>query len=185
MNRYLKDRLMKIREDSKRFRDSRNYDSRYDSGYDYRGDARSDYKGMDYRSDYEQSGDRHTGRVHSGTMQFYGHSTPYPVDSDYAMESDYKKDLEKWVDKLKSKDKFKLGFEQTIQQAKNHGVHFSKYTELEFYAIYLAMVSDYTFLGNEIATYIKMAKAFLEDDDMAVTPSEKVCIYMYYIVMGE
>jgi hypothetical protein len=30
-----------------------------------------------------------------------------------------------------------------------------------------------------------MAKEFIMDDDIAVSPSEKVCIYMYEIVMGE
>jgi hypothetical protein len=28
-------------------------------------------------------------------------------------------------------------------------------------------------------------KKWLEDDDIEVSPSEKVCIYMYDIVMGE
>ena len=64
-------------------------------------------------------------------------------------------------------------------------VKFEEFSEDEFYAVYLMMISDYPSLANEPHTYLAMAKQFLEDKDIAVSPSEKVCIYMYEIVMGE
>lgn len=134
------------------------YGSDYRGG-DYRGGDYRDYR-MDYRGDY----------------------------NDYAKEGkeQYEKDLHKWIEKLKSKEtKFKISKEQVAQHAKSMGVKFDKFTEDEFYAVYLMLVSDYKNIGVEPTIYVRMAKDFLMDDDIAVSPSEKVCIYMYEIVMGE
>ena len=87
--------------------------------------------------------------------------------------------------KLKKKDRFGIPKEQIIHQAKNMGVMFRDYTEEEFYAAYLAMVTDYKKVSNEYNMYIQMAKEFLEDDDTKASNSEKLCKYLYYIVLGE
>ena len=121
----------------------------------------------DYR-DYNDYGD-------------YGDYNDYGKD----MEKEYHEDLKKWIEKMKSKDRFKVPYDQIIQQAKNMGVKFEEYSELEFYAAYLAMVTDYKTISGEYSMYLKMAKDFLEDDDIKVSPSEKLCIYLYKIVMGE
>ena len=55
----------------------------------------------------------------------------------------------------------------------------------KFYTTYLMMVSDYKELDSELSFFVKMARAFLEDDDMPVSSSEKLCIYLYKIAMGE
>ena len=107
---------------------------------------------------------------------------------DYATEDlmgEYRKDVRKWADKLKRKDRFNIPKEEIIEQAKKMGVSFNKYDEEEFYTIYLMHISDYPEIANDYYTYVAMAKKWLEDDDIEVSPSEKVCIYMYDIVMGE
>jgi hypothetical protein len=152
-------------------------DYRRGGGRDYRRGGRDM---RDYREDYmyEDYGTR-------GNKFYYeDRNYPYP---DYGMgnaEKEYEKDLKEWAYKLAPKDRFKIPEHQIIQQAKNMGVKFEEYSEEEFYAIYLAMVTDYRTVSNDYNTYIKMAKDFLEDDDMAVSPSEKVCIYLYEIVLG-
>ena len=127
----------------------------------YRGDYNSyndynDYRG-DYRRDYSSN----------------------------EMEEKYNKDLEMWIEKLKRKDRIGLKEQQVIEHAKNMGVHFDKFDEKEFYAVYLMLVSDFKSLGLEPKTYIKMAKEWLEDDDIARKHSEKVCAYLDKIVLGE
>ena len=59
------------------------------------------------------------------------------------------------------------------------------YSEEEFYAIYLAMVSDYKNMFNDPTMYLRMAKDWLEDNEVAMKSSEKVCAYLYAIVLGE
>lgn len=148
-------------------------------GYDY------PYTERDYRYDNKYDTERY--------YTTYAMGNEYPRErgrymEDYAsrdLEEDYKKDLHKWAEKLKREDKFNLPKEEVIKKAREMGARFSKYDEEEFYTIYLMHVSDYTDISNEPFTYIAMAKKWLEDDDIEVSPSEKVCIYMYEIVMGE
>jgi hypothetical protein len=47
------------------------------------------------------------------------------------------------------------------------------------------MMSDYKTIANDPMAYIMMAKEWLEDDDVMVSPSEKLCIYLYKIIKGE
>lgn len=185
MNRYLRDRLMKkYDEDGRRRRQDYEYDSRrQDYEYDSRRGRRmrSDREMDDGHYEYGRPVEFYTHGV--GGMRYHDYRSDYSEDD---IEYRYHKDLKHWIEKLKSKDKFNLSEEQVVQQAKSLGVHFKDYSELEFYAMYLAMVSDYhRILGNDVLLYIKMAREFLEDDDIAVTPSEKVCIYYYHIVKGE
>lgn len=151
-------------EDYKRMKDYKDYKEYKDYRDSKRGRDSKDYEDermKDYESDYSYSYE------------------------DGAMEEDYKKDLHKWAEKLKSKDKFNMPKEQVISHAKSLGIRFHEFNEDEFYTTYLMMVSDYKELGSDPSFFIRMARDFLEDDDMAVTPSEKLCIYMYKIAMGE
>lgn len=141
-------------------RDHRSYGSR-----DYYEDER---RGRDYQ-DYAYFGDERRGRDYA----------------DYAgAEKDYEHQLEKWTKKLMKRDKFHMPKNEIIKKAEEMNVEFEEYSEEEFYAVYLMMVSDYPNVSNEPHMYIALAKQFLEDDDMAVSPSEKVCIYLYEIVLG-
>ena len=142
------------------------------------GSGRSDYEPMDnYGYEYENYDNR--GRMRGRDRAGYD-------SMDYKdVEQEYEKHLEEWTNKLKHRDKFKMPREQIINQARNMGVRFKDYTEEEFYAIYLAHVTDHGTISEDYNTFIVLAKQFLEDDDMAVTPSEKVCIYLYEIVLGK
>jgi hypothetical protein len=129
-----------------------------------RGRDRGDYQDYDYEDydDYEDS------------------------EMDYAeMDEEYKEDLEKLCQKLKKKDRFHLPKEELIKKAKQMGVSFDEYDELEFMTVYYMMMSDYPTLANEPHQYLNMAKQWLEDDDVEVSPSEKLSIYLYKIIKGE
>lgn len=188
VNRYLQDRA------GRRGR-RRDYESDYARG---RGRGRGQGRGMDradYNYDYGRSDMHRPYDYPAGHEMFaYGYGQIKPRDeydyrgyNDYSgddVKKEYEEDLQEWIEKLKHKDRFKVPKDQVIKQAKNMGIHFMEYSEEEFYAIYLAMVSDYKTISNDYNNYIRMAKDFLEDDDMAVSPSEKVCIYLYEIVLG-
>lgn len=162
-----------------------------------------DYNMM-YQGDNNYYGDNRS-RVNSGRGNYdqhmpygyYGNGGMYPPNMDYGYdygyydmnkdpEKEYCEDLEEWIEKLEPKDKFRLGREQTIEKARTMGVQFKDYDELEFYAAYLAMVSDFKSLHNILkdpAYYIHMAKDFLEDDDVKAKGGEKLCKYLDNIVM--
>lgn len=165
-------------EDSRRMRDSRDYrgSSDYRDSRDYRDSKDYSY---DYRDNRDYRG-RRDSRDYEASMRDYGYD--YDEGEEY---EEYEKDLHHWAEKLKSKDKFGMSKDQVTSHAKSIGVHFDKYSEDEFYTTYLMMVSDYKELGSDPSFFIRMARDFLEDDDMAVSPSEKLCIYMYKIAMGE
>lgn len=155
-NEYLRDRM--INRDGRRGRRDRAVDMRRGGGYrDYRRDYEYDYTydEPDYRYDY---GD---------------------------MDHEYKADLKNWIEKLKHKDKFRLSPQDIEHKAKSMGVKFEDYDELEFEATYYMLLSDFGNVSNDPHTYLAMAKSFLEDDDIKVSPSEKLCIYYYKIVKGE
>ena len=47
------------------------------------------------------------------------------------------------------------------------------------------MVSDYKTVSADFRGYLQMAKEWLLDDDIEVSPEEKLCIYYYEIVKGK
>lgn len=130
---------------------------------------RGDYYGGDGRNDYN--------------YENYGQSY-----NDYSSEDPklkYKEELEKWIKKMKNKDRFQISKQEVISRAKQMGINFEEFTEEEYYAIYLAMVTDYKNIGNDPHIYLSLAKQFLEDDDIELSPSEKVYAYLNYIVLGK
>lgn len=197
-NRYLSDRAYRR---SRMSRDERNP---YGSRGGYVSSRRMTDRGMDYNysmpeydSRYDYRGSEYP-REHSRPMQYelYGvggmrprmdYDYGYDYGYDYAKESEkeYEKDLHEWVEKLKKYDRFGWSKEQVIQQAKDMGVKFSDYDEMEFYATYIMLMSDFKKIGNDPYIYLSMAKEFLEDDDTKLKGSEKLCAYLYTIVLGE
>lgn len=187
--------------------DYRNYDSEHNRGNVGRGDI--NYR--DSRNDYHYEQYRESRRPHEFEVYGIGGMRPrdyndynsdyrrdYNMDSrrDYGMddmndygsgdmEKEYEEELEKWIEKLKRKETIKVPKEQVLQQARNMGIKFDEYDEKEFYATYLMVMSDYPSISGEYNIYIKMAKDWLEDDDIALSPSEKLCKYLYTIVLGE
>lgn len=209
-NRYLSDRAsrrMRMSRDGRTPYGSRGRNRGNDRGMDYNYsmpeyDSRYDYRG----NSYDRGQDYHRGskypREHSRPMQYelygvggmrprmdynYDYDYGYDYGYDYAKESEkeYEKDLHEWAEKLKKKDRFGWSKEQVVQQSRNMGVKFEEYDEMEFYVTYLMQMSDYPKVANEPHTYLAMAKEWLEDDDVELKGSEKLCAYLYTIVKGE
>lgn len=204
-NRFLRDRMIgrdRARNDyargSRDRRDMRNpYGSR--GGYVDSAIGRRDYEmssgnqGRRLMGDYARGGrgrdrmDRNDYRDYDD----YGYNDYSDYDDDdYAMDyaemdEDYHKDLEELCQKLKKKDRFKLPKEELVKKAKQMGIDFKDFDELEFMVVYYMMISDYPTIANEPNTYIAMAKQWLMDDDIEVSPSEKLSIYYYKIIKGE
>ena len=193
VSRSRRDRAMGDMRGNDRGMDYRHDMPEYDSRYDYRNST--DYRGGDYHMGYEQH------REYSRPMQYelygvggmrprmdygYDYGYDYRGGRDYGdMEKEYEEELKKWIKKLQKKDRFGWSKEQVVQQAKSMGVRFEEYDEEEFFATYLMMISDFPQIANEPHTYLAMAKAFLEDDDAELKGSEKLCAYMYTIVLGK
>lgn len=149
---------------------SREFDRNYD-------DMRSG-RGEDYRSDYAIRG---IGRP----REYNRRDRDYRDYADDDYDKEYHEDLKKWTTKLKKYDRFNMPKESIINSAKQMGINFKDYDEDEFYAVYLMEVSDYPSISNEPRMYLEMAKSWLEDKDIKIEPSEKLCKYMYEIAMAE
>lgn len=184
-----------MRRDSRRGMDGAGYDSAmYDSRRGVRGSGRRDRypyepeydSRMDYRRDYEYDRmgyDSHYPR----SMEYESRGVirrDYGPDYAKEKEKEYMEDLMEWIHKLSKMDTFNIPKHQIIEQAKGMGIRFDEYTEEEFYATYLMHVSDYKGIGQNHHTYIAMAKKFLEDEDLKISPSEKLCRYLDYIVLA-
>lgn len=167
-------------------------------GYDrYSGTSDGYFGGERYRQPSRM--DANDMYMQGGMMNDYGDYRDYREDyndyndyrdyndyNDYAKEKDeYKKDLHEWIHRMKANDRFGWSKEQVMQSAKQMGVKFDNYDEDEFYAIYLAMVTDYKSLGNEPRIYLTLSKEWLEDQDVALKGGEKVCAYLYDIVLDK
>jgi hypothetical protein len=206
-NRYLEDRAMRRKDYRNRpMRDGRNpYGSAggYVRDYRYGNDSRMDYnydyaernRGYDYRNNYEsRNSDYNKYPEHYGEynrpmydyeMRNRDYNYDYRMDYDH-MEKEYHEELKKWIEKLKQKDnRIRVNKEQVMRQAKNMNVRFEDYTEEEFYAVYLMMIADYPNVTNDYNVYLSMAKNWLEDDDVKVKGSDKLCTYLYEIVLGK
>ena len=206
-NRYLEDRAMRRKDYRNRpMRDERNpYGSAggYVRDYRYGNDSRMDYnydyaernRGYDYRNNYEPRNSDYNKYPeqygeYNRSMYDYGmrnrdYNYDYRMDYDH-MEKEYHEELKKWIEKLKQKDnRIRVNTEQVMRQAKNMNVRFEDYTEEEFYAVYLMMIADYPNVTNDYNVYLSMAKNWLEDDDVKVKGSDKLCTYLYEIVLGK
>lgn len=156
----------------------RSRDNAYDRGYDRTYDR-------DYDRDYDMH-DYGRGRNRMMPMDYddYDYNDYGYDDYDYS-DDEYEQELKKWTEKLKGKDRFGLSKEDIIASARSMGVKFDDYNEQEFLTTYYMVISDNPKISNDPHTYLAMAKNFLEDDDIAVSPSEKLYLYFKHIVKGE
>lgn len=182
-NRYLRDKM--IGRDA-RYDERNHYGS--EGGYVTSRRDRNDYEG---RSDYARGNrdyeERERMNDYGSNRSDYGSGSDYR-DRDRESNDAYRKydrDLEKWTEKLKKYDKFKLSKEEIINRARSMGIRFEDYSIEEFLTVYYMLMSDFPSVANDSGTYLQMAKKWLEDDDIEVSPSEKLCIYYYDIVKGE
>lgn len=197
-NKVIEDRAMRRRMSDK-MRDSRRGvrgSGRRDSAMRRR-DMRND-RIRNYRDEYDMRDNRRNRDYNDGAdygdyndYNDYGDYNDYEDGADYGdydyskEEEKYHKKLNEWIEKLKKKDRFHVSKENVIQQAKNMGVKFDNYSEEEFYATYLMRVSDDKEMANAPQSFIISARNFLEDDDTELTGSEKLCKYLYSIVLDE
>lgn len=143
------------------------------------------------------------GRYDSNMGEYDGHHyDPYYDDMRYDMarrggrrdygEPDYLEDddIEDWADKLKreveEKDKQFLSKENIKRKATEMGIKFDKFSFEEFYVAVLMTYTDYrkTLGTANMDIYLKLAKDWLCDEDVAVKYGEKLATYYDYIVEG-
>lgn len=135
-------------------------------GRDY-GDYNYDMRGRDYNYDYG-----------------------YDYAGDYG-ETLSNKEIEHWSKKLmgelEEKDKQFFMKENIMNKAKQMGIKFDKFSEEELWIATLMTYTDYckTLGSANMDIYIRLAKDWLEDDDIAVKGSEKLAVYFDCIVEGK
>lgn len=186
----------------------RDYNYGMDSRYDYNSErnGRQDYRDYaehdmgGYSMDYEQSGqydrdyeyeqDGHYGRRYT-PIEAMGRFTGYYGGEDY---NDYydgnaklsTKEIKKWEKELENADGSKgkkWEVDQIRQVAQQMNIHFDEYRPETLTAVANMLYSDYCkVLGSDLMMYVKLAKAFLEDDDFEGDPEEKVMLYYKCIV---
>ena len=149
--------------------------------YGYYGDTpfeiRRSYPTRDYNMDYARGGRRD-----------YGYD--YGMDYGHGAKLD-KEELEEWDHKLMKnmdeKSKEMLKKDRIIKKAEEMGIKFDHFTQDEFYTTVLMMYADHcdSFGSASVETYMRMAKDFLMDDDVAYKHGEKLAVYYDEIVMGE
>lgn len=156
-----------------------------------------------YPSDYHYGGEHYGQSPRNMGYEMYGYGVGYPMHdygmdmnynrggdyndygNDYAMEKEYEEKLDHWIKKLKARDRFHLEEQEVIKKAKEMGVRFEEFDEKEFYATYLMLVSDFKHFNPDPHAYIISAQEWLEDDDAKLKNSEKLCKYLYGIVLDE
>ena len=100
-------------------------------------------------------------------------------------DKEYEHDLHEWAERMKQHDRFKLRKEDMVKYAKEMQIEFHEFTEDELYAVYLMHTKLYPDVSKEPRVYIKMAKDWLCEHDIAVDPCEKICKYLYEIVLDD
>lgn len=197
MNRFVRDMLMNRRDSRNPYgprggyvmnRGPRRMDRMHEPemeryGDDYaRGRRNNDYNYSDSRRDYNRQEDRGYG---------YGFGMfDYDTEDYMYMDGHYKlsnKEIKKWERDLENADGSrgpKYTMEQVHQFAQQFGIKFDEFSPELLTAITNMFYSDYCkVLGNDLTVYVKLAKAFLEDDDFDGSPEEKA--YLYYTCIVE
>lgn len=139
-----------------------------------------------YYPSYEDYGDRPLEFMGYGSIsRNRGGYRDYDYDYGDDEDREYLDNLHKWEEDLKRRDKYGMTKSQVVEQAKVQHAKMDTYDEEELYVAYLMMATDHKDLTNDPTNFIKMAIDFLEDDDVALRGSEKMCAYLYSIVLGE
>lgn len=209
MNRFSRDMIMR-----RSMRDGRNpYGSR--GGYVTSRDPRRRDRAMGREEYEDgRQGVKGTGMYGMGGMRYdRAYEQPTMMNKDYNHEEDYgygvgyfdydtedygydmtgnkltSKDIKKWERHLENADGTTgkhFDIDQIRQVAQQLGIRFDEFSPELLCAIVNMMYSDYCkVLGGDLMIYVKLAKAFLEDDDFDGTPEEKAYLYYKCIVEKE
>lgn len=151
-----------------------------------RGGSRGDMRG---RNDYARGGRRDYGYDYDDYGYDYDDDDDYGYD--YGEEKLSNQDLTEWMhdlmDELDHDEKEVFKKERALQRAKEMGVEFSKYSEMEFYVTFLMCYTDYkrTIGKGNMEYALSLAKEWLEDKDAGVKYGEKLAVYYDSIVCAE
>lgn len=162
----------------------------YDMAYDYAdmnlassGNYRP-VEAMGYFTGYYGGEDMARGR---GRRDYRGYDYGYDYTGDYG-ENLTKEELTHWAKRLmgemEDKDKQFFAKENIMRKANEMGIKFDKFNEEEFYVAVLMMYTDYckTLGSANMDIYLRLAKDWLEDDDVSVKGGEKLAVYHDNIV---
>lgn len=211
MNSYARDMMMRRSGRRSMMRDGRNpYGSRdprkRDRAEDYETYEEDGRQGVKGTGRYGMGGSRYYGdrayepmtmgrRDYNHEGEDYGYGVGYfdynteDYGYDYGMEKLTSKDIKKWEKHLENADGTTgkhFDIDQVRQVAQQLGVRFDEFSPELLTAIVNMMYSDYCkVLGGDLMIYVKLAKAFLEDDDFDGTPEEKAYLYYKCIVEKE
>ena len=125
-----------------------------------------------------------------GRYDMRGRDYGYDYAGDYG-ETLSREELEHWKKKLMKeideKDKQFFSKESIMNKAKQMGLKFDKYNEEELEVATLMVYTDYckTLGTSNMDLYLRLAKDWLEDDDVAVKGGEKLAVYYDCIVSDE
>ena len=136
------------------------------------------YYGMG--EDYARYGRRSMGGRYRRNCGYDGESGM--LDEHELMEWEHKLTKE-----LEEKDKQFFSRENIKKKAEEMGIKFDKFSLDEFYLTVLMVYTDYckTLGTANMDIYLRLAKDWLEDDDVKVKYSEKLATYHDYIVEGD
>ena len=155
-------------------------------GYDYNYDGRM----MDRRS-YDYYPFEVRGRVGSRYPEDYDYDMMdrrydyYPRDGHSMMsEEELKHWGKKLLDEVNDKDRQYLKMESVIKKAEQMGIRFDEFTPYEYYITVLMMFTDYSkTLGTaNYDIYMKLAKDWLCDEDVAAQYGKKLTAYYENVV---
>lgn len=91
-----------------------------------------------------------------------------------------KDDAIKYVDNMKPVGT-KWGYDQVMQVANQYGISFDSFSPQSLFWAMNMLYNDYhQVLGNEVGSYVKMARAFLNDED---APDGDAKVFRYIRVM--
>lgn len=127
----------------------------------------------------------------------------YPRRGDYEMDGHHpsglmklkKKDYHEWEKNLENADGTKgkhFEAEQIKRVAEQMGIDYEEYNEKDLcmtanmlYSDYCAVLKNLLTPDKELIGYVKLAQAWLEDEDASVQGSEKLALYYWCIVKDE
>jgi len=117
----------------------------------------------------------------------YGRDYGYDYDSKMLGQEEFMEWSEKLKKELEEKDKQYFSKENIKKKAEEMGIKFDKFSMEEFYITVLMVYTDYckTLGTANMDIYLRLAKDWLEDDDVKVKGGEKLATYHDYIVEGD
>lgn len=154
-------------------------------GYDMPSNTRG-YSSMEQPRQYNSTMGNPSMRYDAYPYMPYDMRYDYSSSNDMMSEEEYEDFLEDKCKELKRYDKFNMGKQEVLNQAKQMGINFNDFDEEEFIVTYYMMMSDYKEdMLNSPQIYMLLAKDWLEDKDSDLQGGEKLYAYLMLIVEGK